>query len=56
MNNTRDGAKFIFYNMAGAKRNGQLLLLSLSEVGQRLFEAKINGAVSFYTLKMEFEI
>ena len=35
---------------------GQLLLLSLSEVGQHIFEANINGAVAFYELKMKFEM
>ena len=35
---------------------GQLLLLSLSEVGQYLFEANINGAEAFYELKMKLEM
>ena len=35
---------------------GQLLLLSLSEVGQHLFEANINGTVAFYELKIKFEM
>ena len=35
---------------------GQLLLLSLTEVGQHLFEANINGAEAFYELKMKFEM
>ena len=46
----------LFYNMASAKRNGAKLLLSLSEVGQHLFEASIKGAEAFYELKMKFEI
>ena len=35
---------------------GQLLLLSLSEVGQHLFGANVNGAEAFYELKMKFEM
>ena len=35
---------------------GQLLLLSLSEVGQNMFEANINGTEAFYELKMKFEM
>ena len=35
----------LFQNMAGQNVTGQVLLLSLSEVVQHLFEANINGAV-----------
>ena len=35
---------------------GQLLLLSLSEVGQHIFEANINGAEALYELKVKFEM
>ena len=35
---------------------GELLLLSLSEVSQHLFEANINGAKDFYELKMKVQM
>ena len=35
---------------------GQLLLLSLSEVGQHIFEANINGPEALHELKVKFEM
>ena len=44
----RDRAKYVYITWPLQNVIGQLLLLSLSEVGQHLFEANINGEAALY--------
>ena len=53
---TKGQSKVYFITWPVQNVTGQLLLLSLSEMGQHLFEANINGAEAFYELKMKFEM
>ena len=51
---TKGQSKVYFTTWPVQNVTGQLLFLSLSEVGRHLFEADINGAEAFYGLKMKF--
>ena len=49
-------SKVYFITWPVQNATGQLLLLSLSEIGKNFFEANINGTETFYELKMKFEM
>ena len=49
-------SKVYFITWPEQNVTGQLLLFSLTEVGQHLFEANINGAIAFCELKKKFEM
>ena len=49
--------KSLFYNMAGAKRNGASTFIELIRGGvNTIFEAIFNKAEASYLLKMKFEM